>query len=288
MIGYGDKVLSMQKYKSYDLTGKVALITGASGLLGVQHAYALLESNADVILTDISDEGLKKSSDYLKSIFDPEKIQAYKMDVTRRHNIVDVAEDLYSRKVYIDILINNAAIDPKVFGENKLLEQSRFESFQENQWNLELSVGLTGAFLCCQVFGTMMAKGNKGGVILNISSDLSVISPDQRLYAKNNLPDELQPVKPVTYSIIKTGLIGLTRYLATYWANKKIRVNALSPGGVFNGQNEEFIQRISQLIPMKRMAACDEYRGAIQFLCSDASSYMTGQNIVMDGGRSVL
>jgi NAD(P)-dependent dehydrogenase (short-subunit alcohol dehydrogenase family) len=131
-----------------------------------------------------------------------------------------------------------------------------------------------------------MAAAGNGGVILNIASDLSVIAPDQRLYRKDELPDDLQPVKPVTYSVIKAGLIGLTRYLATYWADKVIRCNALSPGGVYNGQGEEFVQRLIPLIPLGRMANRDQYRSAIQFLCSDASIYMNGQNIVIDGGRS--
>jgi len=130
-------------------------------------------------------------------------------------------------------------------------------------------------------------SSNGGGVVLNIASDLSVIAPDQRLYRRKGLPEDRQPVKPVTYSVIKAGLVGLTRYLSTYWAAQKVRVNALSPGGVFNGQDDEFVTKISNLIPMGRMANVDEYRSAVQFLCSDASSYMTGQNIVIDGGRSV-
>jgi NAD(P)-dependent dehydrogenase (short-subunit alcohol dehydrogenase family) len=132
-----------------------------------------------------------------------------------------------------------------------------------------------------------MAYDRKGGVILNIASDLSVFSPDQRLYRKDGRADEMQPVKPVTYSVIKTGLIGLTRYLATYWASEGVRCNALSPGGIFNGQDDVFVQRLTNLIPLGRMAKPDEYQSAIQFLCSDASSYMNGQNVVMDGGRSV-
>ena len=132
-----------------------------------------------------------------------------------------------------------------------------------------------------------MAEDNKGGIILNIASDLSVIAPDQRLYKQKFLEKNLQPVKPITYSVIKSGLIGLTRYLATYWPDKGIRSNALSPGGVYNNQDEEFVKNLTNLIPMERMAKKDEYKGAIQFLCSDASSYMNGQNIVMDGGRSI-
>jgi NAD(P)-dependent dehydrogenase (short-subunit alcohol dehydrogenase family) len=132
-----------------------------------------------------------------------------------------------------------------------------------------------------------MSSDGKGGVILNIASDLSVFSPDQRLYTKDGISDDMQPVKPVTYSVIKTALIGLTRYLATYWSNKGVRCNALSPGGVFNGQDDVFVKRLTDLIPLNRMANVDEYRSTIQFLCSDASSYMNGQNIIVDGGRSV-
>ncbi len=186
----------------------------------------------------------------------------------------------------VDILVNNAAIDPKMKGGAGMVESSRLENFPLEQWNVQVAVGLTGAFLCSQAFGTQMAQDGKGGVILNIASDLSVFSPDQRLYRKADLPDDMQPVKPVTYSVIKTGLIGLTRYLATYWAECGVRANALSPGGVFNGQDEVFLQKLSALIPLGRMAQRNEYRCAVQFLCSDASSYMNGQNIVMDGGRS--
>tara|TARA_B100000767_G_C19741923_1_gene526615 strand:+ start:71 stop:697 length:627 start_codon:yes stop_codon:yes gene_type:complete len=162
-----------------------------------------------------------------------------------------------------------------------------FENFLLEDWDFQLKVGLTGAMLCSQVFGQEMAKRGEG-IILNIASDLSVFAPDQRLYKKDGLRPDQQPVKPVTYSVIKHGLIGLTKYLATYWAEQGVRCNALSPGGVYNGQSDEFVQKLIELIPLKRMASKDEYRGAVQFLCSDASAYMNGQNIVMDGGRSVL
>ncbi len=269
----------------YDLTDKTALITGAAGLLGVEHAAALAAVGAKVVLTDIHEAALQKAAEKLQNEFDDKQILAYKMDVTALNSIKAVQEQLRANGG-VNILINNAAIDPKVKQDNSLLETSRFEHFPLEQWNFQLNIGLTGAFLCSQVFGTAMAQRGTG-VILNIASDLSVIAPDQRLYRREGLPEEQQPVKPVTYSVIKTALVGLTRYLATYWADRGVRVNALSPGGVYNGQGEEFVTRLTNLIPMGRMADRDEYRGAIQFLCSDASRYMTGQNIAIDGGRSV-
>jgi NAD(P)-dependent dehydrogenase (short-subunit alcohol dehydrogenase family) len=273
-------------FEKFDLTGKTALITGAAGLLGMEHAAALLESGAKVVLTDISEAALNTACNQLSQHFEPAKILTEVMDVSQPEAIDAVAAKLWQVGLRIDILVNNAAIDPKVRGNQGVLETSRLENFPLDQWNLQVAVGLTGAFLCSQVFGAAMAKDGKGGVILNIASDLSVFSPDQRLYRKESLPDDLQPVKPVTYSVIKAGLLGLTRYLATYWADKGVRCNALSPGGVFNGQSEAFVQRLSSLIPLGRMADKDEYRAAVQFLCSAASSYMNGQNIVMDGGRS--
>ena len=274
-------------FEKFDLTGRTALITGAAGLLGKEHAAALLESGAKVVLTDIGDATLNAACSQLAQHFDAEKILSKRMDVSQLEEIRAVAETLWSAGVRIDVLVNNAAIDPKVKSEQGVLETSRLENFPLEQWNLQVAVGLTGAFLCSQVFGTAMAKDGKGGVILNIASDLSVFSPDQRLYRKESLPSGAQPVKPVTYSVVKAGLVGLTRYLATYWAENGVRANALSPGGVFNGQGDEFVQRLSSLIPLGRMAQRDEYRAAVQFLCSDASAYMNGQNVVMDGGRSV-
>jgi NAD(P)-dependent dehydrogenase (short-subunit alcohol dehydrogenase family) len=271
----------------FDLTNKTALITGSAGLLGIEHSKALLETGANVILTDLNEDDLDVACDNLKRDKVKGRIFYHVMDVTKQESIAEISNSLSSDGVRVDILINNAAIDPKV-KENETIEMTRLENFSLDQWNIELSVGLTGAFLCSQVFGSAMASDKQGGVILNIASDLSVISPDQRLYRKEGLADEQQPVKPVTYSVIKAGLIGLTRYLATYWADKGVRANALSPGGVYTGQNEDFVQKLTSLIPMGRMAKIDEYHSAIQFLCSDASAYMNGQNIVMDGGRSVL
>ena len=270
----------------FNLTGKTALITGAAGLLGREHAAALLVIGATVVLTDISDDALAATRSALIREADATRVLTYVMDVSRPDSIKRVAQQLSTDKRRVDVLVNNAAIDPKVVGDHGVAETSRLESFPLEQWDLQIAVGLTGAFLCSQVFGAAMAADGKGGVILNIASDLSVFSPDQRLYKKHGVADDMQPVKPVTYSVIKAGLVGLTKYLSTYWADRGVRANALSPGGVFNGQGEEFVQRLSALIPMGRMAQRDEYHSAVQFLCSDASSYLNGQNIVMDGGRS--
>jgi len=271
----------------FDLTGRTALITGGAGLLGMEHAAALLEIGATVVVTDLSETSLEKARAVLTRDAPSSRVLVRVMDVTSQDSIATTARDLTSAGVRVDILVNNAAIDPKVKANDSMLEMSRLEGFPLEQWDLQVKVGLTGAFLCSQVFGSAMARDGKGGVILNIASDLSVFSPDQRLYRQEGLPEDRQPVKPVTYSVIKAGLIGLTRYLATYWAQQGVRSNALSPGGVFTGQGDEFVQRLTGLIPLGRMAARDEYRAALQFLCSDASAYLNGQNIVMDGGRSV-
>ena len=276
------------KLENYNLTGKTALITGGAGLLGVQHAAAILEVGGSVVITDLKQKDLDHAVDTLSQSFSKEKIHSHPLDVTNEESIQATLYKLFLDGIRIDILINNAAIDPKVKGDSGILESSRLEHFDLDQWNLQVNVGLTGAFLCTKYFGSAMASDGYGGVILNISSDLSVISPDQRLYRKDNVKDHLQPVKPITYSVIKSGLIGLTKYVATYWAEKGVRCNALSPGGVFNGQDENFVQNLEQLIPLGRMARLDEYRSSVQYLCSDASAYMNGQNVVVDGGRSVL
>jgi NAD(P)-dependent dehydrogenase (short-subunit alcohol dehydrogenase family) len=197
------------------------------------------------------------------------------------------SEELANKKIRVDILINNAARNPKVSNKTDFVKSQRLETLDMEEWFDDLHVGLTGPLLMSKVFGGLMAVDGKGGVIINIASDLSVIAPDQRLYSIEGSKDNEQPVKPVSYSVVKTGLVGLTRYLATYWADKNVRVNALSPGGVFENQPSEFVSRVQNLIPMGRMADRSEYRGAIQFLCSDASSYMTGHNLIIDGGRSI-
>ena len=273
--------------EKFNLAGKHAIITGGAGLLGIEHASALLESNATVIVTDISESLLSKAREALEVNFNPDKIITFKMDVTDPGEIGAVVNQIEDLNIRVDILVNNAAIDPKVIDDGNIVESSRLENFSLDNWNTQINVGLTGAFLASQSFGSLMARDKKGGVILNIASDLSVISPDQRIYRKEGIEDKSQPVKPITYSVIKSGLVGMTLYLATYWSDLNIRSNALSPGGIYNKHDDEFVTKLSSLIPLGRMANRDEYRSAIQFLCSDASSYMNGQNIIMDGGRSI-
>ena len=269
---------------AFDLTGRTALVTGGGGLLGPQHAAALAALGARVFIADIAQDRAIAAAQFVIAETANEQVTACHLDVTNTSNI----EALSAKVGTIDILVNNAAIDAKVTAAPGVANGTRLEVFPLEQWRLEIDVGLTGAMLCSRTFGARMASRGRG-VILNIASDLSVIAPDQRLYRQPDVSEDTQqPVKPITYSVIKHGLIGLTKYLATYWAHRGVRVNALSPGGVFNGQAEDFVLRLSELIPMGRMARVDEYRSAVQFLCSDASSYMNGQNVVMDGGRSVL
>ena len=260
----------------YDLKNKISIITGGAGLLGIQHAHALLELNSTVILIDIDYKKLLKTKNYFKKL--NKNVFVYQLDITNENQLKKISSKILKKIKKIDVLINNAAVDYKP--TKKIKKKISFESSDLTSWRKEIDVGLTGAYISCKIFGNEISK--KGGVILNISSDLSTIAPDQRLYS------HLNTVKPATYSVVKHGLIGLTKYLAAYWAKKKVRVNAISPGGVYNSQDKIFLKKIKKLIPMGRMAEPSEYREAIKFLCTDASKYMTGQNIIIDGGRSIL
>jgi NAD(P)-dependent dehydrogenase (short-subunit alcohol dehydrogenase family) len=260
----------------FDLSGRVAVITGGAGLLGQQHAQAIAGAGGVPVLLDVSER--------TESIAESLAGWGRRTDITSEMDLQECLLQVLERFGRVDILINNAANNPKMESRTDV-NFSRFENFPLSQWCADVSVGVTGAFLCSRVFGGEMARRGCG-VIVNVASDLALIGPDQRIYREPGLAEHLQPAKPVTYSVVKSALIGLTRYLATYWADRGVRVNAISPGGVYNGQPEEFVARLSQLIPLGRMANIDEYRGAILFLCSDASSYMTGANLVVDGGRT--
>jgi len=259
----------------FDLTGRIAVITGGAGFMGPKHAEIIANYGGIPVIVDLPEldpnKTAKKLSDSIKK-----SVVGYAADITRIEQVQGILDFVLETFGRIDILINNAANNPKVEATG-LTGWARFENFPISMWDEDLNVILKGSFLCCQIIGSEMAK-RKSGVILNVASDLAVIAPDQRIYRQDGLLDDQQPVKPVTYSVAKTGLIGLTRYLATYWAYVGVRVNAISPGGVYNNQPEEFVQRLTNLIPMSRMADIAEWQGAILFLCSDASSYITGIN----------
>ncbi|NDJ77741.1 MAG: SDR family oxidoreductase [Chloroflexi bacterium] len=269
----------------FDLTDRVAVITGGAGLLGTQHAAAIAEMGGTPVLVDIATDRAEAAARAISDKHDRPAL-GLGVDITQPDEVQGLLAQTLDAFGRVDILINNAANNPKMedTGDDGP-EWSRFENFPLAAWEQDIAVGLTGAMLCCRVVGSHLASQGQG-VILNIASDLGVIAPDQRIYRQPGLPDDQQPVKPVTYSVVKSGLVGLTLYLATYWADRGVRVNALSPGGVFNNQDPAFVQRLTNLIPMGRMAHPDEYQAAVIFLVSDASSYMTGFNVVMAGGRT--
>jgi NAD(P)-dependent dehydrogenase (short-subunit alcohol dehydrogenase family) len=270
-----------------NIQDKVCVVTGGGGLIGLKHAEAIIEGDGIPVLLDIVPDGMKKVKQSLKDEYGNDiLVETYVADITNRSEIERVRDSLMSKYGHIDVLINNAANNPKVEGGSKNLGAIRFHNFPVEMWNQDVAVGLTGAFLCAQVFGEQMEKQNKG-VVLNISSDYGIIAPDQRIYRKEGIPEDQQTVKPVSYSVVKHGIIGLTKYLAVYWADKGIRVNTLCPASLYNGQNEEFVSKISQLIPLGRMSNPDEYVVTILYMISDAATYMTGATVILDGGRTI-
>lgn len=264
---------------------QIVIITGGAGLLGKKHAETVLEAGGIPVLLDISAAALDIIEKDLQKLFKGKEILTYTADITKKKELEKVRDDILLKYNHIDVLINNAANNPKVEHPSKNIGNIQFHNFPVDIWEMDLAVGLTGSFLCAQIFGNVMASQGKG-VILNVSSDLGIIAPDQRIYRKEGVADEKQIVKPITYSVIKHGLIGMTKYLATYWADKGIRSNAICPGGVYNGQNEEFLEKLTNLIPLGRMAKTDEYKGTVLFMISEASSYMTGSTLIVDGGRT--
>lgn len=276
----------MNAIEKFYIENKVVIITGGAGLLGRKHAEAVTEGKGIPVLIDISESALVNTKDSMTGQYGMEcRLESYAADITKHAEVKQIAADLMKKYGHIDVLINNAANNPKVEGNAANMKAIQFENFPIQMWLDDMAVGLTGAFVCSQIFGGVMAKQGKG-VILNISSDLGIIAPDQRIYRKDGLTDDEQTVKPVTYSVIKHGLIGLTKYLATYYAEKGVRANTLCPAGVFNGQNDDFLSKLTNLVPMGRMADVEEYKSTILYMISDASSYMTGSTVVVDGGRT--
>lgn len=265
----------------FDLSGKVAVVTGGAGLLGCEFCHTLAQAGAHVAISDLN-KGL--AADLADSLAgDGLQALAIEMDVTRRSSVQDMVEKTLRWAGRLDILVNSAALDPK-FDPQHLDNQGpalgQFEDYPLEAWRRALDVNLTGLFLCCQAaIRPMLEQG--GGVIINICSTYGLVGPDQRLYIREGRP---QQFKPVHYSVTKAGVLGMTRYLATYYAGKDIRVNALTPGGVYNQHDEEFLKAYSARTVMGRMAHKNEMNGALLFLASQASSYMTGANLVVDGG----
>lgn len=252
---------------SFNLDNKNIIITGGSGFLGSQITNALLKERANVYVIDIKKPKKKTSAKYFIS------------DITNESDLKKILNFFKVKKIKIDVLINNAAIDypPSKTKTNSL----ELETFPNTLWDKDISVSLKGSYLCTKVFGSYMSKF-KNGIIINVSSDLGIIAPDQRIYKKSGF------IKPVTYSVVKHGIIGLTKYTASYWGKKNIRCNAIAPGGIYNNQDSSFVKKINQLIPLGRMAKKEEYNGLILFLCSDLSSYISGSVIVADGGRTII
>ena len=270
---------------TFDLTGRVGIITGGGGLLGEKHAETVAELGGIPVLVDLNEKNVKYVSDRIKEKYRIDTLGLV-TDITSPSEVETLKEQVIGEYQCVDILINNAANNPNQSDLQASSQTSmRLENLSIEKWMSDLSVGLTGAFLCSKYFGVEMARAEHG-VILNIGSDLGLIGPDQRLYRLEGVDHGEQPVKPITYSVVKTGLIGLTRYLATYWADSGIRANLIAPGGVQTDQDSIFVDRLSNLIPLGRMAKPDEYKAAVAFLISDASSYMTGAVLSVDGGRT--
>jgi NAD(P)-dependent dehydrogenase (short-subunit alcohol dehydrogenase family) len=260
----------------FSLEGKISVVTGALGLIGKHHCYALSEAGSNVIVADIDEEKCKEFANQL-----PTESLGISLDVTDKNSIENLVKIVLERFGKIDVLVNNAAINDMF--ENPLTagELSKFENYPLDMWQKSIDVNLTGVFLCSQIIGREMAK-RKSGSIINVASTYGMVAPDQSLYQK---PDGTQDFyKSPSYPATKSAILNFTRFLASYWGKDNIRINTLSPGGVENNQDEYFIKNYSRKTMLGRMAKPDDYKGAIVFLASDASSYMTGANLVVDGG----
>ena len=263
----------------FDLTGKVALVTGGAGLLGLEFCLALAEAGAKVAVVDVNDTAAQNMTRYLTG--KGYQSLAVPTDITDPVAVQVMRDTVLDSFGSLDILVNSAALDPKFDPRHSDPGSSgAFEDFPLAAWQQALDVNLTGMFLVSQaIVPAMLAQ--KRGVIINVCSMYGLVGPDQRLYQREGQPPRF---KPAYYSVTKAGVLGFTKYLATYYAGKHIRVNALTPGGVFNGHDEAFVQEYAARAVLGRMAERHEMNGALLFLASDASSYMTGANLVVDGG----
>lgn len=269
----------------FTLKDKVIVVTGAAGLLGFEYCKAIIIAKGTPILIDINEKLLMSKVAELKNEFPKCECDSYIVDITNEKNVKRSSDEIITKYGKIDGLINNAANNPKI-EDNDKINFSRLENFNLDVWHNDLNIGLLGSFLCVKYYGFAISKNPKGGSIINVSSDLGVIAPNQGLYKKEGISRDLQSVKPVTYSVVKHGINGLTRYVSTYWADKNVRCNSICPGGVFNNQPEDFLNKVSKLIPLGRLAQKEEMNGMVVYLLSNASSYVNGSIIHIDGGRT--
>ncbi len=273
--------------KLFNLQGKVAIITGGAGMLGLQYAEVLSEAGAHIVIADINPQAAKEKAAYITRRSGVNALGAG-TDISRKASVERMTQRVLKEFGRIDILVNNAALTLRGGAEGLGNYFAPFEEYPLELWEKTLAVNITGMFLCCQSVGNQMLKQG-GGVIVNISSQYGVVAPDQRLYADSKNPyDASQKLNsPIPYSVSKGAVLALTRYLAAYWAGKNIRVNSITPGGVYESHDENFLRNYAYRAPLGRMARKEELKGAILFLASDASSYMTGANIIVDGGWTV-
>jgi NAD(P)-dependent dehydrogenase (short-subunit alcohol dehydrogenase family) len=265
---------------AFSLEGRVAVVTGALGLIGRHHCHALAEAGAHVLVTDIQGTPCQEFARDLERTHGKSAL-GLGADITRPEpvrSILDAALTTFGR---VDILVNNAAINDMFESPAAAAELSRFENYPLELWQKSLDVNITGMFLCSQILGTEMARRGTGSII-NVASTYGIVAPDQALYRR---PDGTQTFyKSAAYPVTKGAVISFTRFLAAYWGSRGVRVNTLSPGGVENNQDDFFVRNYAARTPLGRMAAPTDYKGAIVFLASDASLYMTGANLVVDGG----
>jgi NAD(P)-dependent dehydrogenase (short-subunit alcohol dehydrogenase family) len=264
----------------FSLNDRVAIVTGGVGLLGRQHCYALAEAGAHVVAADLDERQCAAFAAELAQKGLPRALGC-DVDITRKASVESLRDRVLKAFGRIDILVNNAAINDMFENPQAAAELSKFENYPLELWQKSLDVNLTGTFLCSQVIGAVMARAGRGSII-NIASTYGIVAPDQSLYRK---PDGTQTFyKSAAYPTTKGAIIAFTRFLAAYWGHAGVRVNCLSPGGVENHQDEFFVKNYSTRTPLGRMAVPTDYKGAIVFLASDASAYMTGANLVVDGG----
>ena len=271
----------MTIHKKFDLTGRVAVVTGGVGLLGAEFCRTLAEAGAAVAVVDLNASASHGTADALTK--NGYKALAVPTDITQPDSVNAMVGKVLSEFGRLDILVNSAALDPKFDPDaaKKGIAPGAFEDYPLDQWNAALNVNLTGMFLVTQACVKPMLDQRKKGSIVNICSTYGLNGPDQRIYVRDG---QRVAFKPVYYTVTKAGVMGFTKYLAAYYAGTEIRVNALTPGGVFNNHEEYFVKNYSARTILGRMANKDEMNGALLFLASDASSYMTGNNVVVDGG----